>query len=253
MTTLLGFHSSSLFFRFCETTHADTKSVLAWTPADFTLGGQEVAQALVDEACLFDPLLGLKHIMLAAYQKDEARKTAFRTWGHEHTRGQHDRKNGTKPCSFAFTHTLTKPPDGGSHPLWQAATAREKDTQFTQRTTSTAIQAAVDHAFTGTYVTRFRPTDPPEARACPCGPSLTHIPPHHSYLPRYNAERCAANILFITNPVAFRVEDQEASSAPADLLTGKPRCRVPNPTPEPTSHPSPTRRGHGHVGPCTSP
>src|SRR6266702_4898330 len=66
---------------------------------------------------------GLKCIMTAAYQKDDARKQAFQTWVHEWHRGQQDRSSRTKPRSFAYTHTLTKPPDGGSHPLWQAATA----------------------------------------------------------------------------------------------------------------------------------
>ncbi|KAH9067012.1 hypothetical protein EDB83DRAFT_2596874 [Lactarius deliciosus] len=62
-------------------------------------------------------------------------------------------------------------------PLWRAATAREKDDRgrqtgrplYTRKTTSTALQLAVDHAFTGTYVIRFRPGDPEEASACPCG------------------------------------------------------------------------------------
>src|SRR6266702_7642648 len=155
---------------------------------------------------------GLKRIMMAAYQKDDARKQAFQTWAHEWHRGQQDRSSGTKPRSFAYTHTLTKPPDGGSHPLWQAATAKEKNTQgkntkkplFTQRTTSTAIQVAVDHAFTGTYVTRFHPTDPPEACACPCGyyiRSSTHII-HACH--RYATERCRAHVLFVlNNPTSF--------------------------------------------------
>jgi hypothetical protein len=31
------------------------------------------------------------------------------------------------------------------------------------------LQLAMDHAFTGSYVVRFRPNDPEEASACPCG------------------------------------------------------------------------------------
>ena len=41
-----------------------------------------------------------------------------------------------------------------------------------------ALQLAVDHAFTGTYVIRFRPRDSEEASACPCGALFkmdTHI------------------------------------------------------------------------------
>ncbi|KAH9034272.1 hypothetical protein EDB85DRAFT_1889919 [Lactarius pseudohatsudake] len=63
---------------------------------------------------------------------------------------------------------------------------------------------AVDHAFTGTYVDRFRPNDPPEARECPCGyqtRSSLHI--IHSCA-RFNAARCQAHIPFIpNNPTRF--------------------------------------------------
>ncbi|KAH9178325.1 hypothetical protein EDB89DRAFT_1843942, partial [Lactarius sanguifluus] len=31
------------------------------------------------------------------------------------------------------------------------------------------MQVATDHAFTGTYVQRFRTNDPPENISCPCG------------------------------------------------------------------------------------
>jgi hypothetical protein len=51
-----------------------------------------------------------------------------------------------------------------------------KDTILT-RTTSAALQLAVDHAFTGTYARRFRPADPPETTTCPCG-ARTRSPSH---------------------------------------------------------------------------
>src|SRR6266702_2884581 len=126
-------HDAALLFHasltaLCDS-HANSKFTLVWTPVDFLLEEQEVARALATEACQCDPLSGLKRIMMAAYQKDDARKQAFQTWAHEWHRGQQDRSSGTKPCSFAYTHTLTKPPDRGSHPLWQAATAKEKNTQ----------------------------------------------------------------------------------------------------------------------------
>ncbi|KAH9011460.1 hypothetical protein EDB85DRAFT_2297091 [Lactarius pseudohatsudake] len=41
-----------------------------------------------------------------------------------------------------------------------------------RRTTSTALQIAVDHAFTSSYATRFRPADPPKSLRCPCGEPL---------------------------------------------------------------------------------
>ena len=49
---------------------------------------------------------------------------------------------------------------------------------YRRHTTSTALQLAVDHTFTGSYVARFRPADPPETLRCPCSsPSRdpTHI------------------------------------------------------------------------------
>jgi hypothetical protein len=48
---------------------------------------------------------------------------------------------------------------------------------FPRRTTSTALQLAVDHAFTGSYASRFRPLNPPSSLTCPCGYHLRN--PHH--------------------------------------------------------------------------
>lgn len=65
--------------------------------------------------------------------------------------------------------------------LWAAAVDMEKDkrgrktwrlTIYTWRTTSTALQLAIDHAFTDSYAKRFRPSDPPEMLACPSGAHL---------------------------------------------------------------------------------
>ncbi|KAH9169550.1 hypothetical protein EDB89DRAFT_1854301 [Lactarius sanguifluus] len=46
---------------------------------------------------------------------------------------------------------------------------KTKTPKFTRRTTSTALQIATDHAFTGTYAQWFRPSNPPESGSCPCG------------------------------------------------------------------------------------
>ncbi|KAH9022177.1 hypothetical protein EDB85DRAFT_1895368 [Lactarius pseudohatsudake] len=204
-------HDAALLFHFSLTsfctTHADTKFTLVWTPVDFMLESQESARALATEACLRDPPTGLTRVMSAAYQKDEARKKAFREWAQEWKDDKATRDTGLKPHSFATKHTITRPPDGGSHPLWQAATAREKDTKkplFSRRTTSTALQIAVDHAFTGTYVERFRPTDPHEATQCPCGFRLCTSPHIIHTCPRYNAHRFRANIISTRNPVGPR-------------------------------------------------
>jgi hypothetical protein len=81
--------------------------------------------------------------------------------------------------------TISQPPSEVNHPLWSAAVAMEKDKRghktrcplFTRWTTSMAFQLAVDHAFTGSYAWRFRPTDPPESLWCPCGFHLRN--PNH--------------------------------------------------------------------------
>ena len=49
--------------------------------------------------------------------------------------------------------------------------------RYVTDSTSTAFQLTVDHAFTGSYATRFRPSDPPETLTCPCG-SRTCDPSH---------------------------------------------------------------------------
>jgi hypothetical protein len=72
---------------------------------------------------------------------------------------------------------ISQPLSEVNHPLWSTAVAMEKDewgrkTQhplFMQRTTSTTLQLAVDHAFTGSYTRCFHPVDPPESLWCPCG------------------------------------------------------------------------------------
>jgi hypothetical protein len=59
----------------------------------------------------------------------------------------------------AHLFIIKEAPSEHHHPLWSAATAMEKDVQgkkskrprYSQRTTSTALQLAVDHAFTGSY------------------------------------------------------------------------------------------------------
>jgi hypothetical protein len=77
----------------------------------------------------------------------------------------------------AYQYAISQPPTEVNHPLWSAAVAMEKDKQgrktqhplFLQRTTSMALQLAIDHAFTGSYARRFHPLDPPDFLQCPCG------------------------------------------------------------------------------------
>ncbi|KAH8985631.1 hypothetical protein EDB86DRAFT_2327315 [Lactarius hatsudake] len=80
---------------------------------------------------------------------------------------------GPDVCLFEEAHDK-------HHPLWLATTDMERDKhgkktktpKFTRCTTSTTMQVATDHAFTGTYSQRFWPSDPPEHIACPCGNPL---------------------------------------------------------------------------------
>ncbi|KAH9025286.1 hypothetical protein EDB85DRAFT_2292274 [Lactarius pseudohatsudake] len=116
---------------------------------------------------------------------------------------QGDIRAGRRTAGFADKITLTKPPDGDNHPLWLAATECERDDRgkktkkalFTRRTTSTAFQVAVDHAFTGSYSTRFRPADPPETRRCPCGEPLRSSVHTLYHCQRYYFERHAFGVV----------------------------------------------------------
>src|SRR6266702_5070820 len=132
--------------------------------------------------------------------------------------------------------------------------AKEKNTQgkntkkplFTRCTTSTTIQVAVDHAFTGTYVTQFRPTDPPEACTCRCGyyiRSSTHII-HACH--RYATERCRVNVLFVlNNPISFH-EVLKTKKQALHLLTFLQESRAlscPESSPQAYKPPEPDEEG----------
>jgi hypothetical protein len=124
----------------------------------------------------------MDRILSAAFQKDRTRRKAFHQWELEYkdarTRNAlHIESTGAPLDGAAYQYTISQPPSKVNHPLWSAAVAMEKDKRgrktwrplFSQRTTSTALQLAVDHAFTGSYARRFCPTDPPESLRCPCG------------------------------------------------------------------------------------
>ena len=66
---------------------------------------------------------------------------------------------------------------------------------FTRRTTSTALQLAVDHAFTGSYARRFRPADPPETHLCVCGPVLRDPAHLLTRCPLFHQQRVDAIII----------------------------------------------------------
>jgi hypothetical protein len=208
---------AALLFHFSLTTffhlHPSVGLFLVWTPRDETLEPQCMAKDLVVTACQHDPPDGLHKIQSAVFQKDRAQWAAFSAWAAEFNATHNNRPNRRKPGKFAHTHTITRPPDGQQHhPLWTASLHREKGPDrkrsarpnFTRRTTSTALQVAVDHAFTGTYVDRMRPNDPPEARHCPCGASMRS--PEHIALHcrRFDWDRLVAHISDQPRPLPFR-------------------------------------------------
>jgi hypothetical protein len=163
--------------------HSQVSIFLVWAPSDDTLLGHTLACDAALAASWNSPPDGMDRIQSAAFQKDHARKKAFTNWEHEF---------GLERCLAQFRlrwtgesgeghifreGIITEPPSVGHHPLWAAATEVEKDEnrkktripKYSRRTTSAALQLAVDHAFTGSYTKHFRPADPIETTTCPCG------------------------------------------------------------------------------------
>jgi hypothetical protein len=152
-----------------------------------------MASNLAAGACqvdLADLPNGMDRVQSAAYQKDRAPRRAFLHWERDYwlARAHNDLQvnaTGIPLDGVAYQYTISQPPSEVNHPLWSAATAMEKDKQghktrrplFSWRTTSTTLQLAVDHAFTGSYAKRFQPLDPPESLRCPCRHPLRT--PHH--------------------------------------------------------------------------
>ncbi|KAH9054001.1 hypothetical protein EDB83DRAFT_2521592 [Lactarius deliciosus] len=61
--------------------------------------------------------------------------------------------------------------------------------------TSTLMQVVTDHAFTGTYVQRFRTNDPPENISCPCGAEVRDSNHITHECPRFVQARLDCGIL----------------------------------------------------------
>jgi hypothetical protein len=165
--------------------HRATRFYLVWTPVDADLEGQRVAWVITAEACLQDPPEGLHKVQSAAFQKARACEWAFNQWEQDYhfdwaKNALQLRATGLPLDGAAFTHAITNTPSGGNHPLWKAAVEVEQDEhgrktrrpKYPRRVTSTALQLAVDHAFTGSYAACFHPSDPPESLLCPCGAPL---------------------------------------------------------------------------------
>ena len=171
---VIHFHEALTLF---SLSHKDTRIVLTWSPKNNDLSYDLLVRTLAAEAALSFPDSGLKSMNSAAYQKSVARSRAFKAWEVQYQRTlcveQFNANNGI-PRRFAYTHTLVDGPSTHNHPLWREATKSTKHMGrkkpiYHRRQTSTAFQLAVDHAFTGSYAKRFRPSDPPESHACQCG------------------------------------------------------------------------------------
>ena len=84
---------------------------------------------------------------------------------------------------------------------WTVSAEVEPGMTPTQTTTG---QLAVDHAFTGSYAARFRPSDPPESQYCPCG-ALWRDPPHLTLLcPRFAFTRRNLGIATYQRTLPFK-------------------------------------------------
>ena len=187
-TYALRFHQALTTFYL---THADVALYLVWGPADDYLEGYKLASYLASKAAYGDPPNGLDRIQSAAYQKDRARRLVFQKWEREYyldrTIEVFRERWCDSPPSAAYSYTITTHPSETHHPLWKEAskTKIEEDELgrkvtlplYHRRTTSAAFQLAVDHAFTGSYAKRFRPSDPPESLLCTCG-NVLRSPSH---------------------------------------------------------------------------
>jgi hypothetical protein len=165
--------------------HSHIAFYLIWSPADGNLEGFRMASTWATTACLHDPPNGLDRVQLAAFQRDQAHARAFLNWEVDSHREHcisdfRATVTGHPTDGHAHLFVIKEAPSAHHHPLWSAAVYMEKDVQgkktkhplYSCRTTSTAFQLAVDHAFMGTYTQRFRPADPPETLTCLCGAPL---------------------------------------------------------------------------------
>jgi hypothetical protein len=246
-------HSYALHFHKALTTllltHRDVHIFLCWAPRDDELEGLRMASNLAARACradLADLPNGMDRIQSAAYQKDCTHRRAFQHWERDYwlARAHNDLQvnaTGFPLDGVAYQYAISQPPSEKNHPLWSARTAMEKDERgrktqcplFSRQTTSTTLQLAVDHAFTGSYARRFRPLDPPPSLHCPCAHPLRT--PHHLirdcrlfYLKRVshkiicNGRTLSLKSLFSTTPqLAHRllsfIADSRAAMRPPEI------------------------------------
>ena len=213
-------HSYSMRFHLALTKFflqfSNVSLTIAWAPFDITLTGSWLASFIAEEAAFGTPPDGLDRIQSAAFQKERARKIAFRNWERDYFLDRtleafNFRWLGTPP-THTYQHAITSPPAETHHPLWREATRTQLDVFgrkskrpiYRRHTTSTALQLAVDHAFTGSYAARFRPLDPPETLSCPCG-SRTRDPSHIILVcPLFHEARALTKIVTPSHSLTLR-------------------------------------------------
>ena len=166
-------HSFAMHFHIALTqfflSFTNVSITLVWAPSDVTLVGSRLASFVAEEAAYGSPPDGLNRIQSVAFQKDQVCKIAFRNWERDFyldcsLEVFNFQWQGITP-SHVYLHTIISPPLEVHHPLWKEATCTQiddfglktKTPLYHHHTTSTAIQLAVDHAFTGTYTLRFWP------------------------------------------------------------------------------------------------
>ena len=125
-----------------------------------------------------------------------------------------------------YQHAISSPPAEVHHPLWREATKTQLDVfgrkskrpLYRRHITSTALQLAVDHAFTGSYAARFRPSDPPETLSCPCG-SRTRDPSHIILIcPLFHEARALTKIVTPSHSLTLHQLLTESKFIPRFLL-----------------------------------
>ena len=158
----LMFHQSLTMLTLC---HPDLLYILVWTPQDEELEGQQKAWEWALEASRLDLPDRSNCVQSVAFQKARACEMDFLKWMLEWyfqcTRNTLNINVGGGPLNgHAHTFAITDPPNGHNHPLWTCTVDCHRNKQgqkiFTKPlymccTTSTTLQLAVDHAFTGSY------------------------------------------------------------------------------------------------------
>ena len=104
---------------------------------------------------------------------------------------------------------LWQPPNGHNHPLWTWAMDCARDDRgrqitsqhlYTRCTTSTTLQLAYNHTFTGSYSKCFSWADTPEFHSCLCGYGLRNANHLILHCPWHTHHRINAGIAGHYNP-----------------------------------------------------